>query len=69
MRSFVRRPCWSVPLTFALWANLHGGFVLGLALIVLDGTASLIEHNRLFFRRLAVLFAIAAAATVRREVA
>jgi hypothetical protein len=28
------RPIWAVPL-FALWANLHGGFVFGLALIAI----------------------------------
>src|SRR5947209_11307083 len=28
-----RRAFWTVPLVFACWANLHGGFVLGLVLI------------------------------------
>jgi hypothetical protein len=33
---FTKWALWLVPLGFTLWANLHGGFVLGLGLLSLD---------------------------------
>ncbi|MDQ6916145.1 MAG: hypothetical protein M3155_10110, partial [Actinomycetota bacterium] len=36
----------AIPGLFALWANLHGGFVSGLVLIALVGSGTLIEHRR-----------------------
>jgi len=32
-----RRPLWALPMLFSLWASVHGGFVVGLAYVVLDG--------------------------------
>jgi hypothetical protein len=59
-----RRGLWTVPLVFALWANLHGGFVFGLALIGAYAVASALERDRFMTSRLAGLFAMSAAATV-----
>lgn len=59
-----RRALWTIPLTFALWANLHGGFVFGLALIGVYAVAAALEREQLMARRLAGLFAMGAAATV-----
>jgi hypothetical protein len=36
----------AIPGLFALWANLHGGFVSGLVLIGLVGAGMLVEHRR-----------------------
>lgn len=33
MRSGRRRSRWSLPLLFAVWANLHAGFIAGLAVV------------------------------------
>jgi hypothetical protein len=38
-----RRPLWALPL-FAIWANLHGGFVFGLVLIGIYFTGHLLEY-------------------------
>jgi len=37
------RPLWALPL-FAIWANLHGGFVFGLVLIGIYFTGHLLEY-------------------------
>ena len=36
----------AIPGLFALWANLHGGFVGGLALLGLVGLGTLLDHPR-----------------------
>jgi hypothetical protein len=40
------RSTWLLPPLFALWANLHGGFVVGLALLALYEMTSLWEWSR-----------------------
>ena len=56
-----RRHRWIPPL-FALWANLHGGVVLGgLVMVAATGTAFFCERRR--FRRLAVVTVLGGAAT------
>ncbi len=42
-----RRRLWLIPLLFALWSNLHGGFPIGLVLLGVFTAAEL--ANRLFF--------------------
>lgn len=40
------RPIWLLPPVFALWANVHGGFVIGLALLASFVLTSLWEWRR-----------------------
>lgn len=58
-----RRSFWTVPLIFACWTNLHGGFVMGLALIAIYAIAAILERDRALAKRFAGLFALSAAAT------
>lgn len=44
-----------VPLT-VIWANLHGGFAVGLGIIFLYAVGALLEGDRSRFRQLALLF-------------
>lgn len=53
---------WGVPPLFALWANAHGGFVLGLAIIGLAASAAT-WHRRPEARRLWAILGLSAAAT------
>lgn len=43
-----RRRAWLVvvPVLFALWANLHGSFLLGLAILALEVAAALVRRGR-----------------------
>src|SRR5437764_1463198 len=36
----------AIPALFALWANLHGGFVAGLLLLALVGVGTLLDGGR-----------------------
>jgi hypothetical protein len=40
------RALWCLPAVFVLWANLHGGFVLGLGILGLFACADLLGQNR-----------------------
>jgi hypothetical protein len=58
---------WSLPPTFALWANAHGGFVFGLALLVCYLLAALLVWLRdkaRFPRQLLAITALSATATM-----
>jgi hypothetical protein len=74
-----RRNSWrdllSIPLVFALWANLHGSFVIGLALLICGTIGSAIDVRRKSlrpesvvrdrrFRRLAAITALAGLSTL-----
>ncbi len=51
------RGLWAlVPLGFALWANLHGGFVLGLLALAFFAGAGAVEGSREWGRRGVLLF-------------
>ncbi|GIW95930.1 MAG: hypothetical protein KatS3mg110_3971 [Pirellulaceae bacterium] len=58
----LRKLLWGAPWLFAVWANTHGGFVLGLA--VLAAYLGLSSLERLWRERLAALPWIGRAATV-----
>ena len=49
---------------FALWANMHGGFLAGYAMLALMALAALAQGQRLLARRCAMLLAVAVAATL-----
>jgi len=38
------KPLWALPPLFALWVNLHGGYVIGLALVVLTVGGEALSH-------------------------
>ncbi len=40
-----RRARWAVPLVIAIWANLHGAFVVGIALLLAEATAAWIGRE------------------------
>lgn len=63
LRELVARRLWVVPLLFALWANLHGGVVLGGAVMV-TATLSSLGGDRARFRRLALATVASGAATL-----
>ena len=54
---------WLIPLVFLVWANLHGGVVVGLALLVVAVGWSAVSRPTANTRRLAVVAATAFAAT------
>jgi hypothetical protein len=54
---------WLAPLT-ALWCNLHGGFTLWIAALLLRVMASALERDRCACRRYARLAAVCSAATL-----
>ncbi len=58
-----KRPRW-LPLVFVLWANLHGGFTLGLALVGAWVIAALPDGRSAVFRRLVVLAGCLAATLI-----
>ncbi|WP_301002477.1 hypothetical protein [Capsulimonas corticalis] len=61
-KSFLRRRALPVSLLFILWANLHGGVAVGLALLGLLLIGEALQSPRSWeTRRIAVLFAVAAA--------
>lgn len=49
-----RRTRWFVPIFFVLWANLHGGFALGLGILGLVIAVRSIEEKKISFKDLAV---------------
>lgn len=65
-RQGVRRPAlWLPPLVFLLWVNLHGGFLLGLGLLVAALAARLVSRDEPRRRRqLAIAVALSAVATL-----
>jgi hypothetical protein len=58
---------WLAPVATAVWVNLHGGFVLGLALLVLGICGEWIERRRLSRPMLATLLLMAAATLCNPE--
>lgn len=40
-----RRVLWAVPVLFALWANLHGSFLLGLGILLLEVLAAAVPEG------------------------
>ncbi|HZP60613.1 MAG TPA: hypothetical protein VFB27_09860, partial [Opitutaceae bacterium] len=56
MRRLAARPAWmlALPVVFALWTNFHGGFLLGLALLVAAAFVQAMPGTRA--RRLAAIF-------------
>jgi hypothetical protein len=54
---------WLIPPLFALWANLHGGVVLGGAVMV-AATATALASDRARFRRLAIVTVVSGSATL-----
>ena len=67
-----RKWLWAVPILFALWANLHGSFVLGLGVLVLELAAAWLPHrigrisaeNRLSAKATLVTLVVSAIATL-----
>jgi hypothetical protein len=57
------RRIWVLPPLFALWANCHGSFLAGLAMIGLFFLETIVRHRRVLSRPAAVL-AVSAAATL-----
>lgn len=55
---------WAFPAIFLVWANVHGGFVLGLAILGLFVAAECIRSRRLATQPLLVLLASVAATAV-----
>jgi len=58
-----KRAMWLTGLLFGLWANAHGGFVVGLVLIATYAVAALLEGDSATAKRLATVLAINAVAT------
>src|SRR5947209_8478037 len=58
-----RRAFWTVPLIFGCWANLHGGFVFGLALTAVYAIGAALERTPVLAKRFTALLALSAAAT------
>lgn len=68
-RQGARRALWALPPLFALWVNLHGGYVIGLALLALTLGGEALERalspgqtRRAWLRALAPLTMVAALA-------
>jgi len=60
------RALWALPPLFALWANAHGGFVFGLALLgagLLGRLVDWLKHRQRFPTRLVLVAGLCAAAT------
>ncbi|HWW83438.1 MAG TPA: hypothetical protein VNZ26_07540 [Vicinamibacterales bacterium] len=55
---------WALPFIFAVWANLHGGWALGAALLVMWTTATLFWRRENLGTRTLVPIALSAAATL-----
>ena len=55
---------WAMPPLFALWANLHGGFVGGMAVVFLAAAVAAGERRWRAFRHYGVLGVLAGAATL-----
>ncbi len=57
------RLLWFVPPLFALWANLHGGFLAGLGILAVYSAVAIVR-KRPFRATLAVVFGVSAVATL-----
>lgn len=53
---------WLIPVSAVLWANLHGGFLAGVALPFVYAAGAFLSHGR--YRRLSVLAVLAALASL-----
>jgi hypothetical protein len=60
----VRRTVWTLPALFAAWANVHGSFVIGLALIGIYLVAALLELDRFTARKYMITLGSSALATI-----
>jgi hypothetical protein len=58
------RALWVLPPLFAVWANLHGGFVIGLGILLIALVTVRGDAGRAGRRRLLVVTALSAAATL-----
>jgi hypothetical protein len=63
LKLLVDERLWGIPVLFAVWANLHGGVVLGGAVMV-AATAAALAGDRARFRRLALVTVVSGAATL-----
>jgi hypothetical protein len=63
LKLLVEERLWLIPALFVLWANLHGGVVLGGAVMVAATTTAL-AGDRGRFRRFAIATAVSGAATL-----
>jgi hypothetical protein len=63
MLCLLRNKLWWLPAVFFLWANLHGGFMLGLAVVAVSFTAIILK-DRTRWRALSLIFAVSATATL-----
>jgi hypothetical protein len=59
-----RRPMWTLPLVFAVWANVHGGFVMGLAVVATFAIAEVLERKPLMAKKFGALLGLCALATI-----
>ena len=50
-------PLWRLPVIFALWVNLHGGWLVGAGVLVIVTAVALIERSLDVRRRRALVFA------------
>jgi hypothetical protein len=56
------RALWRLPVMFALWVNLHGGWLVGAGVLVLFTAVALVERSLDQRRRLSLVFAAVASA-------
>ncbi len=56
------RPLWRLPVIFALWVNLHGGWLVGAGVLVIFTAVALIERSLDMRRRRALVVASVASA-------
>lgn len=52
------RPLWCLPILGMIWANMHGGFVLGLAIILIFALGEFLNKNKKFALCLFITFLI-----------
>jgi hypothetical protein len=58
------RHLWAAPVCMALWANMHGGFVLGVFILAVFATVSLIRRDEPAFRSYVLIMAACVGATL-----
>jgi hypothetical protein len=64
-RAVADRWFWALPVIFLVWANLHGSFLAGLAMLGLRIVETLLRSGeRVFLKRAATGFGVSAAATL-----
>jgi hypothetical protein len=59
-----RRAAWFLPPLFALWVNVHGGFMLGLMIVLVWQAARVVERGRGGLRRAGAIAAACALMTL-----